>query len=404
METPLEGLRVLDFTRVLAGPHCTRMFSDLGAEVIKVEPPAGDITRFAQPRKNSIPGYYAQQNVGKRCISIDLSRPEGVELALELVEHCDIVVENYRPGVMERLGLGYDTVAARNPRIVYASISGYGQTGPWRHRLAYAAVVHAETGITKSQGDQRGGNYQNDRHSHGDVYTSLECAAGVLAALYQRERTGRGQWVDISMAQTLLYVNEHTNDDLWEGEIDPGWIRSMGNEHHVVAEVQNGDHVIIAGHPAQNGTFEMFMHSIGREDLIGQPRFATQADRLVHLAEIKQLVQDFGPTQPDAEAFEACFAPHRLAVGKIRSVADIADSDWAEERDAIRAVDDRGGGQIRLPNAPWKFSDAPDVGLHGTPRYRGEDNAEVLHELLDMSDENIAALADDGVLSHHRPR
>jgi crotonobetainyl-CoA:carnitine CoA-transferase CaiB-like acyl-CoA transferase len=403
METPLEGLRVLDFTRVLAGPHCTKMFADMGAEVIKVEPPAGDITRFAQPRRNSIPGYFAQQNTGKRCISVDLSRPEGVELALELVEHCDIVVENYRPGVMDRLGLGYETVAARNPRIIFASISGYGQTGPWRHRLAYAAVIHAEVGLTKSQGDQRDGVYENDRHSHADIYTSLETAAGILAALYQRERTGRGQWIDISMAATLLYVNEHTNDDLWEGEIDPGWIRSMGNEHHVVVEVLNGDHVIVAGHPAQNGTFEMYLQSIGRPELADDPRFLTQADRLAHLDDLKRYVVDFGLTQPDADSFEACFAPNRLAVGAIRSVADVADTDWAEQRDVVRDVDDRGGGRIRLPNSPWRFSDAPRVGVGGTPRYRGEDNAEVLGDLLGMSDDNIAGLTDDGVLSAHRP-
>ncbi|MEO6570563.1 MAG: CoA transferase, partial [Ilumatobacteraceae bacterium] len=124
MTTPLEGIRVLDFTRVLAGPHCTRMFADLGAEIIKVEPPAGDVTRFTSPRRNSMPTYYAQQNTGKRSISLDLRRPEATEMMLALAEQCDIVIENYRPGVMDRFGLGYEAVAGRNPRIVYASING----------------------------------------------------------------------------------------------------------------------------------------------------------------------------------------------------------------------------------------------------------------------------------------
>ena len=174
MTTPLEGLRVLDLTRVLSGPHCTRMLADLGAEVLKVEPPAGDLTRFASPRVNSLSTYFVQQNTGKRNLSLDMTDPQGVELLLRLAEHCDVLIENFRPGVMERMGLGYETVAARNPRIVYASITGYGTTGPWVHRRAYAPVVGAETGITKAQGDARGGDYANDPHSHADVYTSLE--------------------------------------------------------------------------------------------------------------------------------------------------------------------------------------------------------------------------------------
>ncbi|MFZ9016313.1 MAG: CaiB/BaiF CoA transferase family protein, partial [Ilumatobacteraceae bacterium] len=150
---PLDGIRVLDFTRVLSGPHCTRMLADLGAEVIKVEPPDGDVTRFTAPRRHGMPSYYAQQNTGKRSVSFDLGRPEGRDLALRLAEQADVVVENFRPGVMERFGLDYDTVAARNPRVVYASITGYGSTGPWKGRRAYAPVVQAQTGLTKSQGD-----------------------------------------------------------------------------------------------------------------------------------------------------------------------------------------------------------------------------------------------------------
>ena len=157
MTTPLDGIRVLDLTRVLAGPHCTRMLADLGADVIKVEPPNGDLTRFASPRINGLASYFVQQNAGKRNISLDLSKPGATAILLDLAEHCDVLVENFRPGVMARNGLGYDVVAARNPRIVYASITGYGSTGPWVGRRAYAPVVGAESGMTKSQGDARGG-------------------------------------------------------------------------------------------------------------------------------------------------------------------------------------------------------------------------------------------------------
>jgi crotonobetainyl-CoA:carnitine CoA-transferase CaiB-like acyl-CoA transferase len=403
--TPLQGIRVLDFTRVLAGPHCTRMLADLGADVVKVEPPAGDVTRFTAPRRNSMPSYYAQQNTGKRSVSLDLTDPEGVDLAMRLAVASDVLVENYRPGVMDRFGLGYDAVAARNPRIVYASISGYGATGRWRGRRAYAPVVQAETGLTKSQGDYgRAGVYRTDRHSHADVYTSLDTAAGILAALFQRERTGRGQWIDVAMAQVMIYVNEHVHDELWDGDVDPDWVRSFGNDAQPVVTVANGDAVAIAGHPASKGNFEMYVGAMGRPELLDDPRFATVATRLEHLDELEAHIAKWASTVPDAEALEARCARFKLAVGAVRSVRDVCDSDWALERDVVREVDDRGGGTYRVPNAPWRFSDAPDVGVRGTPRYRGEDNAEVLREVLGLDDATIADLTDRGVLSAHRPR
>lgn len=402
---PLDGIRVLDFTRVLSGPHCTRMLADLGADVVKIEPPDGDVTRFTAPRRHGMPSYYVQQNAGKRSVSFDLGRPEGRDLALRLAEQADVVVENFRPGVMERFGLDYPSVSARNPRVVYASITGYGATGPWRDRRAYAPVVQAETGLTKSQGDNgRSGVYRTDRHSHADVYTSLDTAAGILAALYQRERTGRGQWIDVAMAQVMLYVNEHVHDDLWDGDDDPNWVRSFGNHHQPVVTVANGDAVAIAGCPTAKGTFEMYMKAIERPELIDDPRFATVADRWAHLDELQQAIADYAATVADAVALEARFARFTLAVGQVRSVREVCESDWAAERSAVVAVDDRGGGTVRVPNAPWKFSDAPDVGLRGTPRYRGEDNESVLQEALGLSDDDIAELWSSGVLSRHVPR
>ena len=405
MTAPLDGIRVLDFTRVLSGPHCTRMLSDLGAEVIKVEPPDGDITRFTSPRRNSMPSYYAQQNAGKRSVSLNLASDEGSAIALRLAEHADVIVENFRPGVMEKFGLSYEAVSAANPRIVYASITGYGATGPWKNRRAYAPVVQAETGLTKSQGDHgRGGVYRTDRHSHADVYTSLDAAAGVLAALYQRERTGRGQWIDIAMAQVMLYVNEHVHDELYDGDIDPDWVRSFGNEWQPVVTLADGTGMAIAGNPASKGTFELYMRAIERTDLIDDPRFATVAGRLEHLDVVVDAIAQFAATVPDSAEFERILAEHRLASGTIRSVREVCDSEWAKERNAVTEVDDRGGGTYRVPNAPWKFSDAPDVGVSGSPRYRGEDNADVLRDVLGMGEDEIAALVDSEVLSQHLPR
>jgi crotonobetainyl-CoA:carnitine CoA-transferase CaiB-like acyl-CoA transferase len=400
---PLDGIRVLDFTRVLSGPHCTRMLCDLGAEVIKVEPAAGDLTRFANPRINSLATYFVQQNTGKRNISLDLDRPESVELLLSIADRSDVLIENFRPGVMERNGLGYDAVAARNPRIVYASITGYGTTGPWVHRRAYAPVVGAETGLTRSQGDARGGHYANDPHSHGDVYTSLETCSGILAALLQRERTGRGQWVDVSMAQTLLYTNEHLHDALWDGEIRPDWVRSYQPGEYAVVEVASGEVVVVSGHPAERGTFDRFVAAMNRPELAADPRFADVPSRLAHLGELHEIIAEYAAGVADAHTFEERFAKFELAVGVLRTPREICETDWAAEREVVVEVSDRGDGVVRIPNAPWRFSDAPDVGLHGIPKYRGEDNRSVFGELLGLDAAELDRLEGEGVLISRVP-
>jgi CoA:oxalate CoA-transferase len=402
--TPLEGIRVLDLTRVLSGPHCTRMLADLGADVIKIEPPDGDLTRFAAPRINGLAAYFVQQNTGKRNISLDLSEPGATDLVLDLAERCDVLVENFRPGVMARNGLGYDVVAARNPRIVYASITGYGTTGPWVGRRAYAPVVGAETGMTKSQGDARGGSYANDPHSHADVYTSLETCTAILAALLQRQRSGRGQWIDVSMAQTMLYVNEHVNNDLWDGPVEEGVIRSFGPGDYIVATVASGETVVVSGHPAERGTFELFANALDRTDLIDDSRFVDSRSRMAHFDELRDEILATAATFSDAAEFERRFAEHRLAVGVLRSVRDLCDTEWARERGAVVEVSDRGGGTIRVPNAPWWFSDAPDVALRGEPRYRGEDNRSVLAELLGLDDAELDRLESAGILSSRLPK
>ena len=402
MTRPLDGIRVLDFTRVLAGPHATRMLCDLGAEVIKIEPPEGDLTRFGQPRLNSLATYFIQQNVGKLNMSLNLADARAVDIVRKLVAMSDVVIENFRPGVMQRLGLGYDTLAAQNERLIYASISGYGATGPWVDRRAYAPVVNAEVGLTKHQGDVRGGAYANDPFSHGDVYTGMEAAAGILAALVQRGRTGRGQYLDISMAETLLYVNEHAHDQLWEGEVPADWIRSFQPADYPVLTTRDGSIVVVSGHPASKTNFGWFCAAMERNDLLNDERFVDVPARLAHLADFHAILRSWAATITDAETIEKIFAEHNLATGRLRSVADVARTDWAKQRGVITEVSDRGGGTIRIPQSPWKFSDA-DVRIRGIPKYRGEDNTAVLRDLLGVDDATITQLAHDGVTSSHQP-
>ena len=402
MNRPLDGIRVLDFTRVLAGPHATRMLCDLGAEVIKIEPPEGDLTRFGQPRLNSLATYFIQQNVGKLNVSLNLADARGVDIARKLVAVSDVVIENFRPGVMQRLGLGYDTLAAQNERLIYASISGYGATGPWVDRRAYAPVVNAEVGLTKHQGDVRGGEYANDPFSHADVYTGMEAAAGILAALVQRGRTGRGQYLDISMAETLLYVNEHAHDQLWEDEVPTDWIRSFQPADYPVLTTRDGSIVVVSGHPASKTNFGWFCAAMERNDLLNDERFVDVPARLAHLADFHAILRAWATTIDDAETIEKIFAEHNLATGRLRSVAEVARTDWAKQRGVITEVSDRRGGTIRIPQSPWKFSDA-DVRIRGIPKYRGEDNTAVLRDLLGVDEATIAQLAHDGVTSSHQP-
>ncbi len=400
---PLEGVRVLDFTRVLSGPHATRMLADLGAEVIKVEPPAGDLTRFANPRINSLSTYFIQQNTGKQNISLDMAKSAAVDLLQRLSARCDVVVENFRPGVMKRMGLDYETLAVGHPGLIYASITGYGSTGPWTNRRAYAPVINAETGITKHQGEVRGGHYANDPYSHGDVYTALESATAILAALYQRTHTGYGQYIDISMAETLLYVNEHAHDQLWDHEVDPGWIRSFQPADYPVLTLADDAMVVVSGHPAERGTFEFYLAAMEMEHLRNDPRFSDVERRLANLDELQQIIRHWATGVPNADEMERRLAQHQLAMGRLRSTAEIAATDWARDRDAIVHVSDRGTGTVRIPNSPWHFSGS-DTSLRGVPKYRGEDNRTVLSELLNLSDEEISQLERDAVVVSRLPR
>ena len=395
---PLEGVRVLDFTRVLSGPHATRMLCDLGADVIKVEQPTGDLTRFSSPRVNSNATYFIQQNVGKRNISLDLTKPEAVEIIKQLIEKCDVLIENFRPGVMARLGLDEKTLRKKNPRLVYASITGYGNTGPWVNRRAFAPVINAEMGLTKRQGDARGGQYANDPFSHADVYTAIECASAILAALFQRERNGEGQYIDLSMAQTLLYVNEHAHDDLWEEPVSPDAIRSFRPEDYAVLTTKDGITSVVSGHPAERGTFDFFVGAMQAPHLLNDERFKTVALRIKNFAELMQLIKDWALTIETVDELERRLDENKLAMGQMRTVREVAKTKWASERNAFVEVHDRGDGKVKLPNSPWMFSGS-DTSTRGKTKYRGEDNAEVLRELLGLSAEQIKDLNDREIIS-----
>jgi len=395
---PLAGVRVVDLSRVLSGPSCAKALADLGADVIKVEPPEGDLTRTAQPRAGGIPVYFAQQNCGKRCISVDLATPKGRELILRLVRVSDVVVENFRPGVLERLGLGYEQARAINPALIYCSVSGYGQDGPSANRRAYAPVMHAELGLMELTARRRRSEPVAEAVSHADLYAGLQATIAVLAALRQRDRTGRGQHVDVSMAETLLQAMELTAVELAGGEGDRFHV--FGGYNAPVLRLGDGTVVCVAGDPVS--TFPAWCRAMGEEGLLTDARFATHESRDHNRAAMLRELQELAKRFQSFADFEAAMGRSRMAAGALRTVTEAATSDWAVTRGALVDVGDATTGPIRLPRSAVRYS-AARASTHGRPAHQGEHNGEVLKEVLGMTDDEVAVLTEEGVLRERLP-
>ena len=402
MAGPLDDLLVLDLTRALAGPIAGRLLSDLGAEVIKVEPPDGDLTRSTKPRQDSMAVYYVQANVGKRCISIDLGRDEGRDLFLRLVERADIVLENYRPGVMDRLGLGYDALSAVNPRIIMGSVSGYGHGNPWSHRGAFAAAVQAETGVTADIARRRHTTPRNDPASHADVYGGLHALAAILAAVHHRNRTGRGQAVEVDMAEATLVANDMTATNLRPDQEVTDGFRS-GSNWPPCYQLSTGRWVCITADPAVEGGFRAYLRAMDRRDLADDPRFATMADRLANEDELHRLVADWVAGFDSSTALEEALGVSTVLVADVRTAEEIRDTDWARERGAFVDVEIRPGGEpVAVPQSPWRFSES-EAGAVPRVGFRGQHNREVLTEVFGLDEAEVDGLADDGVISERLP-
>lgn len=400
--SPLDGIRVLDFSRVLAGPHCGRMLVDLGADVIKIEPPQGDLTRFFVPRVNSLSLYFIQQNVGKRNISVDIGRPEGVELVLRLVPRIDVVVENNRPGVMHRLGLGYEHMRPLNERLIYASISGYGQQDiPWRDRPAYAPTVHGDMGLLHSIARARGTQPFHDPYSHADLYSGQQCLAAVLAALVHRERTGEGSRIDVSMAEATLFMTELLAMQMARPheERPPNPLDGRSP----IFETREGHYVTVAGDPTPRGTFRSWCRAMDREDLEHNALFTDDEARRKHRKELLAIIQEWILTFEDLDELDKAMRKGRLVLGVIRSVQEAVATPWAQARGAVVMVSDRGEGAVHVPNTPWRF-EGMRTGVRGEPAYRGEHNRDVFSELAGLNDVELDELEANEILSHRGPR
>jgi crotonobetainyl-CoA:carnitine CoA-transferase CaiB-like acyl-CoA transferase len=400
---PLDGVKVLDFTRVLAGPHCTKTLRDLGADVIKIEPPEGDGGRTGQPHLGPMSLYFAQQNSGKRAISLDLNFEEAREVVRKLCAETDVLVENFRPGTLDLFDLGYERVKAVNPSVIYVSLSGYGQNGPWRNRPAYAPTIQAESGWTEIVKRHFGDtltSMENDAYNHGDVYSGIQGAIATLAALLHRDRTGEGQHVDVAMTATMLWVNDRVSYELAGIDVE-GEPTALSAPESPMFEMPDGRHITIAASPVSTNVFARYCAMMRRNDLLLDHRFVTAALRRENWEALHDEIRAWVLTFRSIEELEAQVSSVGLAVGTVRTVSEIAESEWAVDRGAIREVDDRSGGVARMPAPPWIFgaTPLPDGGL---PPFQGEHNAEVLAE-IGLTEADIDALRARGVTIESLP-
>lgn len=404
MPGPLTGITILDLTWVLSGPFASMVLCDLGADVIKIErPPWGDIARTTGPHLDGVSGYFFSINRGKRSAAIDLQRPEGRDLFLRLVERADVVMENFTPGTMERLGLGWDVLHARNPRLVYAATSGFGQTGPDRLRPALDIVVQGMGGVMSITGEP-GGPPVRPGLSLGDIAAGLFTAIGVLAALRERDRSGEGQMVDVSMLDCQVAILENAFMRYFAtGEV-PG---PLGTRHPLATPFQAfptaDGYIVLALSWGVENQWELFCATIGRSDLIDDPRFETSALRTQHHAELEPLLNDALRRRTTAE-WLAEFDAIGLPCGPLNNIAQAAELPQIKAREMLVPVKHpKLERSLPLANTPIKLSRTPG-GIKGPPPDVGEHTVQVLRELLELSDAEIEALkAAEVVATEGRP-
>lgn len=391
---PLEGLKILDMTRVLSGPLATSWLSDMGASVIKVEDPnGGDSTRGVDGYCN----YFATFNRNKRCVTLNLKDPKGKEMFLELVKKSDVVAENFRPGTMEKLGLGFDVLRSVNEKIVLASISGYGQTGPYSHRPGYDVVGQAMGGIMSLTGEADGRPLKCGP-SIGDTTAGMNMVVGILAALYRVNATGKGERVEVSLVDSVLALCSADYVKYAEtGELPKRW----GNDYGGWCPYGGGFEAVGGYFNIGVGTdkhWQLFCEKvIGRPELGTDPRFINHEARVEHRAETNKLVADWCIDLPIKEAVET-LNKAGVPAAQIYDFADIrADENFTVHRQMIKQLADPVVGEFSYVNTPNRFLESGLVEPRPAGKL-GQYNEEVYGEYLGLSPAEVAELKKNGTI------
>ena len=394
----LEGYKVLDFSQIVAGPTCTLMMAEMGAEVIKVElAPAGDGARLGPVVRDGRSGYFVQHNRGKKDVCLDAKTPEGLSILKGLVKKVDVLVENYAPGVIGRLGLGYDVVSELNPRLVMCSISAFGQTGPLAHEPGFDWVGAAYSGIT-SMGGEKGGSPIFPMVAMGDVSTGAHAMGAVCAALLYRERTGRGQHLDLSLLDTYAHYHEASFQmySLSKGAINPtrsgahSWYASPAG----VFKGRQRYFILIA--PLEQH-WSKLCEAMGRPDMARDPRFTDNETRMKNQEALVDTIEGWIRSQPSDDAALEILKAHHVPVAPILSVPEALQHPHLRQRGTVRTVHDRLLGDLEVPGFALRFSDFPSP-LELQAPLLGEHNAEILTEWLGYSPDQIQELERRGIL------
>jgi formyl-CoA transferase len=393
---PLEGLRVVDLTRVLSGPYCTMQLGDMGAEVIKVEQPGkGDDTRaFAPPYQGDQAAYFLSVNRNKKSITLDMKSAAGKEVLWRLIDKSDILVENFRPGAMDRLGFGYAAVKRHRPAMVYASISGFGASGPQKDRPGYDVIVQGEAGIMDITGPEDGAPYKVGA-AIGDLVSGLYAVQGILAALYAARATGKGQHVDVSMYEAVASLLTF-NASIYFATGEPP--RRRGNAHPTIVPYETfeaADGWINLG-VANDDLWQRFCKASERPDLAADPRWAKAADRVRNRDELVPLVRSLIKERTRDE-WMARLDKSGVPAGAIRTVGEVCESDLLKARRMIAEMEHASAGAVKAVKNAVHMSVTP-LDAYQAPPQLGQHTREVLTGLLGYSAEEVEALARKGVV------
>jgi CoA:oxalate CoA-transferase len=384
---PLDGMRVVDFTTTIAGPYCTRMMADLGAEVVKIETSEGDLMRSRPPLRDGASTSFGQLNAGKQSIVLDLKRAEAQQVVHRLLEGADFLVENFRPGVMKRFGLDYETLAEGHKRLIYCSISGYGQTGPSSGLAAYAPAIHAASGFDMAHLAYQPGRERPDNCGIyiADIVSGTYAFGAIMAALAHRHVTGVGRHIDVSMLETML--------TLMVGEVQAAQFVTTPPSRPMFGPVRTKDGYIMPAVGSEK-TFQALCLAAGRGEWISDPRFARYADRRGNWGEFVDLLETWSSTLTTIEC-QAAFDAAGVPSSPYREVKDVLSDPQLAHRGALSEVHDK-GGSFKVVNPPFRFSGLP-VRVGGIASGLGQHTRDVLERAGYAADE-VEAMATAGIV------
>ena len=392
----LDDLRVLDLSRVLAGPYCTMLLADYGADVIKVEEPgSGDSTRgWGPPWVGDQSAYYLSANRNKRGITVNLKSPQGIAIIHKLAAVSDVVIENFKPGALARMQLDYPALAALNPRLVYCSLTGYGQTGPYRDRPGYDFIIQAQGGIMSITGPEEG-EPAKVGVAIADITTGLFAATAILAALHERQTSGQGQYIDVALLDSQIAWLANVAHNYLATGVAPG---RYGNAHPSIVPYETfptADGYVAVG-IGTDEQYRKFCVLAGRPDLYDDDRFRTNAARVMHRAVLIPLLREIFRTRPAAEWIDLLLGIG-VPVGPINDVATAIEDAQVQARGMVQEIDHPTAGRVKVLGPVAKLSRTPAT-VRRAPPPLGWDTDEVLRDLLGYSDEDIAALRVAGAI------